>query len=434
MAFASDSTTAPVVQTGLLPFAFRPAPPVDDPRSAVELLDEIRREIEGQDGLNSSRHDIVTVDPSRSDIPTVRGCANRCDIPTHEPQADAYGYADACHGDTPICPAAGQTSEPIDVRHGGARGPMSTRTDIGSADRCSMSSVRRTARQTQHDVGFDLPGSGDLKAARTLHLRRQLVEAAEHGAALLTALGLPRLVDPDFKCCDIPTIGDALNLVIDHLDAMDAPDEDREPYLSGYYNGASDPTGEGEPSEDDEDDGISEPILGAPERHPYTFTMSNPYYQPANGSYYRAKRYESQVSWAQGSRDDREADPHDGPIDEDELDDDGISKAEGDTADEEPWLASPLGDGDQRHWCQGNSRDHEDVTEGDGQPSPDWYARPIGPLRPDVIGYDHDRDMRALSRRADDVRRRLRPGPARPDPDAVIPIGPGMVWWAGPAL
>ncbi len=49
MAIHAHSTTAPVVQTGLLPFVFRPVPPVDDPRSAVELLDEIRRTIEAQE-------------------------------------------------------------------------------------------------------------------------------------------------------------------------------------------------------------------------------------------------------------------------------------------------------------------------------------------------------------------------------------------------
>ncbi len=50
MAIHAHSTTAPVVQTGLLPFVFRPVPPVDDPRSADELLEEIRRTIERQVG------------------------------------------------------------------------------------------------------------------------------------------------------------------------------------------------------------------------------------------------------------------------------------------------------------------------------------------------------------------------------------------------
>ena len=48
MATHAHSTTAPAVQPRLLPFVFRPVPPVDDPRSADELLEEIRRTIEGQ--------------------------------------------------------------------------------------------------------------------------------------------------------------------------------------------------------------------------------------------------------------------------------------------------------------------------------------------------------------------------------------------------
>ncbi len=181
MASFHDRTLAPEIQTGLLPFVFRPVPPIDDPRSAVKLLDEIRRTIEGQ------------VTGPRS--------ADSSDLPS-EPLLPAR------HGDTPICPAAGQTSEPLDVRHGGACGLMSTRHDIvthagrsdiatpsdtGSADRCSMPSVRRTARQTQHDVGFELPGSGDLETAQTLHMRRELHQALDFGFALLDALDLPPL-------------------------------------------------------------------------------------------------------------------------------------------------------------------------------------------------------------------------------------------------
>ncbi len=48
MAIYAHSTTAPALQPRLLPFVFQPVPPVNDPRSAVELLDEIRRTIERQ--------------------------------------------------------------------------------------------------------------------------------------------------------------------------------------------------------------------------------------------------------------------------------------------------------------------------------------------------------------------------------------------------
>ncbi len=49
MAIHASSTTAPALQPRLLrPFTFRPTPPVDDPRSADDLLEQIRRTIEGQ--------------------------------------------------------------------------------------------------------------------------------------------------------------------------------------------------------------------------------------------------------------------------------------------------------------------------------------------------------------------------------------------------
>lgn len=47
MAISANSTTAPA--RPLLPFVFRPSPPIDDPRSASELLEEIGRTIEGQE-------------------------------------------------------------------------------------------------------------------------------------------------------------------------------------------------------------------------------------------------------------------------------------------------------------------------------------------------------------------------------------------------
>ena len=80
MATFHDRTTAPRVQLGLLraagpcrvltsdevitltawpgpelpvPFVFRPSPPVDDPRSADDLLEEIRRTVEGQEAFKS---------------------------------------------------------------------------------------------------------------------------------------------------------------------------------------------------------------------------------------------------------------------------------------------------------------------------------------------------------------------------------------------
>ena len=74
--------------------------------------------------------------------------------------------------------------------------------------------------------GAGVPKSGDTPTA-ALHLRRQLAQAAEHGAALLSALGLPRLVGPDFIQVDPVALGDALDVTIAALDAIDG-DTDRE--------------------------------------------------------------------------------------------------------------------------------------------------------------------------------------------------------------
>ena len=105
--------------------------------------------------------------------------------------------------------------------------------------------------QGAHYEHFDLSNSGDLKSAtvadtplgaesvqqldtlaesRTLYLRRQLVQAAEHGASLLASLGLPRLVPLDREA-----IGAALDRAIATLDDLDG-DVDLEPWLTGYQS------------------------------------------------------------------------------------------------------------------------------------------------------------------------------------------------------
>ena len=140
----------------------------------------------------------------------------------------------AFRGDTPICATVAQTSEPSDVPYGGAGCfDIATPSDTGSADRCF------TATNYPDQIGVvatNYLGMNGLDTARTLHLRRELTEAAEHGAALLAALGLPRLVTADFEPIDREAVADALDVVISHLDAPDAPDEDREPWLAGVID------------------------------------------------------------------------------------------------------------------------------------------------------------------------------------------------------
>ncbi len=342
MAVHANSTTAPVVQTGLLPFVFRPSPSIDDSRSAVELLDEIRRTIEAQEATE------------RSFAPSARpGFYDQIAKPElpHEPLLSARSEI-----------RANDLSEL--APHGGARGlptmrlDISTRTDLGSADRCSMSTVCFTVAQTQHDVGFDLPGSGDLKAARTIHLRRQLVEAAEHGVALLDALGLPRLVTAEFEPIDRETVADALDVVISHLDAVDG-DENLEPYLAGYYNGAVDPTCEGEADSDDE------PSLGAPENHPGRFHVD------MEGHHHVGRARHSlgdQSQWAAGGSWDNDAEA----VNEEGDDLDHGEMQEGEL---EPWLGAPEG-------CQFHNSGDLDLEQ-DGEIERPWWA-------PSAAGFNHD--------------------------------------------
>ena len=62
--------------------------------------------------------------------------------------------------------------------------------------------------------------------ARAFQSRRRLGEALEYGFALLDALDLP------------PLALDVIDDAIAALDALEAPDEDLEPYLAGYYDAA----------------------------------------------------------------------------------------------------------------------------------------------------------------------------------------------------
>ena len=70
--------------------------------------------------------------------------------------------------------------------------------------------------------------SSDLALAQVRHARRALEGALEHGASLLAALGLPRLVEPNFVPIDPAAAGDAIEAAIAALDAMDAPFHDVE--------------------------------------------------------------------------------------------------------------------------------------------------------------------------------------------------------------
>ena len=168
----------------------------------------------------------------------------------------------------------------------------------------------------------------DLSAARTLHLRRQLAQAAEHGAALLASLGLPRLVGPDHIVVDPVAAGDALDLAIATLDALDGDTDvedggDDEPSLGWEKPGSQFILTEGAYSGDRElDTADGEPSLASPERHPTIPLSFRDHAYTARGG------EEGQLRWAEGARDDREMADEDGPIDDDELDGAGEVDAE----------------------------------------------------------------------------------------------------------
>ena len=167
---------------------------------------------------------------------------------------------------------------------------------------------------------FVMPAAAELELARARHMRRELEQAARHGTALLATLGLPRLVEPGFVPIDGASLGDALEVVISHLDAIDAPEEDleetgdAEPWLAWV----SLPTGlvdTGVYAGDRElDTADAEPSLGSPEMHSTVISY-------VGGCWHGVEP--DQRHWADGSTSDREAEitdePHDDQEDEPSL-------------------------------------------------------------------------------------------------------------------
>ena len=166
-------------------------------------------------------------------------------------------------------------------------------------------------------------------AARARHMRRELERAANHGTVLLAALGLPRLVTPDFEPIDREVVGDALDVVIAHLDALDAPDEDLEDggdaeRSLGWTESGPRFCYDYEDREADNADG--EPSLASPERHPTVPGWSTP------GLYVDRGPDSSQLRWAEGAQHDGETVNEDG---------DDLDRGEHDESDKEPSIGWP---------------------------------------------------------------------------------------------
>ena len=157
-------------------------PVLDDPRSAVEILEEIRREIE--------KPELPPEPVLAADV--LRGAAGPYRAKVAQP-SNRHVIVTVDHPATCIDIDTPDSPQPV------------------------ASEVLRSSRNS-------------LDHARTLHARQALEQALDHGTALLAALGMPRLVDAGFWAIDPETAGAALADAVAVLDAID-PDPDLEPSL-----------------------------------------------------------------------------------------------------------------------------------------------------------------------------------------------------------
>ena len=220
-------------------------------------------------------------------------------------------------------------------------------------------------------------------------------------------------------------------MVIAHLDALDAPAEDleetgdAEPWLGWTAHIYQATLNIGISSDVELDTADHDHSLGAPENHPARWHID------MSGHYHVGRRCHplgSQVTWGAGSPDDVEDDGddreseagYDLACDGDELEDDGISHGEHDTADAEPWLGS-LEHLDQTRWSKSSTLDAEhDVT--------DCVTHYMSKTAWEAV-YANRPAMNALTARAHALRARHAP---RRDPDTLTPVGLGVMWWEGP--
>ncbi len=255
-------------------------------------------------------------------------------------------------------------------------------------------------------LGLPEPPLPTAEAARARHARRALEQAAAHGVALLEALGLPRLVTPDFVPVDMDEVGDAIDTVIAALDEVDTSAEDLEDVgddegTLGWHETVSQ-LRLGPPSDD------GEHTLGAPERHPFVFTMTAAHFRAADGREPRRyRRDESQAVWAQGAHQDGEGEAEPG-YDLAEGDDERCASGD---VDGEPSLGS-VDHLDQTAWADGG--------EGGGS---DRELDPLDDIKSGGPGpgpHVSKADLFALTQRAKAIRRRICPMTVKPGGNLVL--------------
>ena len=412
MATHAHSTTAPAVEAGLLPLDRRAIGRDGWARAreaAACLGGEIRDHVaEGmRQAWAAARGLLQSGQPEESRLPDYPGISEVADspnaagavpplllLPAPLPSLTAalprrwaiFGAVavDSCADISTACPAGGVDITIPVAPHGGA--PICATVAQTPEPRCELMPT------TEPDTAAE---------ARAIHARRELHGALEWGFAFLDAFDLG------------PLALDVVDGAIARMDAMDG-DTDREPYLSGYYNGAIDPNGEREGEEDpDEDDGISEPSLASPERHPTVPWSGN-----WRDHYVTRDRQDTQAHWADGSVRDLEGEITDEPHDGDGED----LEAEP----SEPSLGS-IEAVSQLGWSAGGTSEVEfDATDG--------VRLYKGPAEWEATFARRD-SLHALAARARALRSRARPTCApSPNPDTLIPLAPGVMWWAGPAL
>ncbi len=215
-----------------------------------------------------------------------------------------------------------------------------------------MSAPRR--RMTADEFGMGNPGHdlapGEPQTARSMGMGAAWADLANVADLASLAAGRRRHA--------YRMAADAVDHLIALMDALEADTEDLEPNQDG---------GEQDDACDYEDDGLAEPSLASPERHPIVPRWSTP------GLYVDRGPDSSQLRWTEGAQHDGEAVNEDG---------DDLDVGEHDESDKEPSIGWPNGFTAIVDFSTQYEMDLEEVDE-DGED----HAVPCGhPLASKMVG------------------------------------------------